>query len=168
MTRRWAVVSFAGVLAAFSCIAVSSAPSNAQATAPSGLAVLHVSASPPPPANSLALGPLSSSADVHLDVTLKLPDPSAVTSFIASLSDRHSANFHHFLRPGQFGRLFGPSLSEVAAVDAVLRSDGLHPGQATSDRLSIPVTASASTLAPPWPRMSRESSASVMSFYPRA
>ena len=146
MTRRWAVVSFAGVLAAFSCIAVSSAPSNAQATAPSGLAVLHVSASPPPPANSLALGPLSSSADVHLDVTLKLPDPSAVTSFIASLSDRHSANFHHFLRPGQFGRLFGPSLSEVAAVDAVLRSDGLHPGQATSDRLSIPVTASASTL----------------------
>ena len=108
MTRRWAVVSFAGVLAAFSCIAVSSAPSNAQATAPSGLAVLHVSASPPPPANSLALGPLSSSADVHLDVTLKLPDPSAVTSFIASLSDRHSANFHHFLRPGQFGRLSGP------------------------------------------------------------
>jgi hypothetical protein len=146
MTRRWAVVSFAGVLAAFSCIAVSSAPSNAQATAPSGLAVLHASASPPPPAHSLALGPLSSSADVHVDVTLKLPDPSAVTSFIATLSDRHSANFHHFLRPGQFGRLFGPSLSEVAAVDAVLRSDGLRPGQATSDRLSIPVTASASAL----------------------
>jgi subtilase family serine protease len=76
--------------------------------------------------------------------TLKLPDPSAVTSFIASLSDRHSANFHHFLRPGQFGELFGPPLSEVAAVETVLRSDGLHPGQVASDHLSIPVTAPAS------------------------
>jgi subtilase family serine protease len=37
-------------------------------------------------------------------------------------------------------------LSEVAAVDAVLRSIGLHPGQAASDRLSIPVTAPASTI----------------------
>jgi subtilase family serine protease len=78
--------------------------------------------------------------DIHVDVTLKLPDPSAVTSFIASLSNRNSPNFHHFLRPGQFGQLFGPSLSEVAAVDAVLRADGLHPGRVTSDRLSIPVT----------------------------
>ncbi len=66
--------------------------------------------------------------------------------FIASLSDRQSANFHHFLRPGQFGQLFGPPLSEVAAVDAVLRADGLHPGQVASDRLSIPVTAPASVL----------------------
>ena len=86
------------------------------------------------------------SADVHLDVTLKLPDPSAVTAFITSLSDRSSPNFQHFLRPGQFGRLFGPPLSEVAAVDAVLRSDGLHPGQVSSNRLSIPVTAPASAI----------------------
>src|SRR5208283_2100968 len=42
--------------------------------------------------------------------------------------------------------LFGPPLSEVAAVDAVLRSDGLHPGWVASDRLLIPVTAPASVL----------------------
>jgi len=34
----------------------------------------------------------------------------------------------------------------VAAVDAVLRADGLHPGQVPSDRLSIPVTAPASMI----------------------
>jgi hypothetical protein len=84
--------------------------------------------------------------DIHVDVTLKLPDPAGVTSFIASLSDRNSPNFHHFLRPGQFGQLFGPPLSEVAAVDAVLRADGLHPGQVTSNRLLIPVTAPASAI----------------------
>ena len=146
MTNRWLVVSFAGALAASSAVLVSSAPSNAQEIVPSGLSVLHRSASPLPPAHSLALGSLSPSTDLHIDVTLKLPDPSAVTSFIASLADRHSANFHRFLRPGQFGPLFGPSLSEVAAVDAVLRSDGLQPGQVASDRLSIPVTAPASII----------------------
>ncbi len=146
MTNRWLVVSFAGAIAASSFVATSSVPSNAQAVAPSGLAVLHRSASPLPPAHSLALGPLSPSAEVHVDVILKLPNPSAVTAFITSLSDRHSPNFHHFLRPGQFGPLFGPPLSEVAEVDAVLRSDGLHPGQVASDRLSIPVTAPAAAL----------------------
>ena len=137
---------FAAFLAAASSIAVVSLPSNAQTIAPSGLAVLHASASLSLPAHSLALGALSSRTDIHVDVTLKLPDPSAVTSFIASLSDRHSANFHHFLGPGQFGQLFGPSLSEVAAVEAVLRSDGLHPGPVTSDRLTIPLTAPASVI----------------------
>jgi hypothetical protein len=108
--------------------------------------VLHQSASPLPPTHSVALGPLSRSAELHVDVTLKLPNPPAVAAFIASLSDRQSANFHHFLRPGQFGQLFGPPLSEVATVDAILRADGLHPGQVASDRLSIPVTAPASAL----------------------
>src|ERR1019366_2317248 len=89
---------------------------------------------------------LAPAADLHVDLTLKLPDPAAVTAFITSLSDRSSANFHHFLRPGQFGQSFGPPLSEVAAVDAVLRADGLHPGPVASDRLSIPVEARASTI----------------------
>jgi subtilase family serine protease len=69
-----------------------------------------------------------------------------VTSFIASLSDRSSTNFRRFLRPGQFGRLFGPSPSEVAAVEASLRTAGLDPGPVTSNRLMIPVTAPASSV----------------------
>jgi len=121
-------------------------PSRATALVPSALTVLRASTSPPAPAHSVALGPLSPSVELHIDVTLRLPDPSAVTAFITSVSDRRSADFHHFLRPGQFGQLFGPPPSEVTAVDAVLRSDGLHPGQLTSNRLSIPVTAPASAL----------------------
>jgi subtilase family serine protease len=110
------------------------------------LTVLRASASPSLPAHSVALGPLPGATEVHLDVTLKLPDPSAVASFIASLSDRGSPSFHHFLSARQFGPLFGPSLSEVAVVDAVLRSDGLDPGQVTPDRLIIPLTAPASVI----------------------
>jgi subtilase family serine protease len=134
------------VLAASLSIAVWTAPSRAQASVTSALTVLHASASPLVPEHSSALGALEPAADVHLDVTLKLPDPSEVSTFIASLSDRSSPNFRHFLRPGQFGHLFGPSLTEVAAVDAVLRARGLHPGQVSSNHLSIPVTAPASVV----------------------
>ena len=146
MANRWLVVSFVVVLTAVSFVADFPARSSAQPTIPSRLSVLGASTSPELPAHSRALGPVAPSADIYLDVTLKLPDPIAVTSFIASLSDRHSANFHRFLRPGQFGSLFGPPLSEVASVDSVLRSDGLHPGRVTSDHLSIPVVARASVV----------------------
>ena len=146
MMKHLSAALFAGVLATSSSTVVWSAPSRPQALVPSALTVLRASTSPPAPAHSVALGPLSPSVELHIDVTLRLPDPSAVTAFITSVSDRRSADFHHFLRPGQFGQLFGPPPSEVTAVDAVLRSDGLHPGQLTSNRLSIPVTAPASAL----------------------
>ena len=142
MRSRFTAFSFAGVLAVTSLVA-GVARSGAQASSPSGLRVLRASAGPELPVHSHVLGAVSSSEAIRVDVTLKLPDPAAVTAFIASLSDRSSADFHHFLRPGQFGQLFGPPLSEVASVDAVLRSDGLKPGQVTSDHLSIPVTAPA-------------------------
>ena len=92
----------------------------------------------PGPTARIRVGELAPSADIHLDVTLKPPDPSAVTAFITSLSDRSSSNFRHFLLPGQFGRLFGPPLSEVAAVDTVLRSDGLRPGQVEVENVLDP------------------------------
>jgi len=122
------------------------APSGAGAAATSALSLLGSSASPLVPEHSSALGALAPATDIHLDVTLKLPDPSAVTTFIASLSERHSPDFQHFLRPGQFGQLFGPPLSQVAAVEAVLRADGLRPGPVSRNRLSIPVTATASAI----------------------
>ena len=146
MTKFRPMTLLLAALAASSSIAFWAAPSRAQATVTSALTVLRTSASPLVPEHSSALGALTPAADVHVDVTLKLPDPAAVTAFITSLSDRSSPNFQHFLRPGQFGQLFGPPLSEVAAVDVVLRSDGLRPGHVSSNRLSIPVTAPASVI----------------------
>lgn len=79
-------------------------------------------------------------------MTLNLPDPAALTAFIAGLSNKQSPLFDQFLRAGQFGARFGPSLSAVAAVRAALQQAGLSPGAVTSDRLSIPVTASAAAV----------------------
>src|SRR5262249_57142237 len=91
-------------------------------------------------------GPLAPGTSLRLDVTLKVRDQAALTSFIAALWDRHSPLFHHFLRPGQFGPRFGATLAQVARVDAALRSMGLAPGKVSSDRLLIPVRASAAAV----------------------
>jgi hypothetical protein len=79
---------------------------------------------------------------LRLDVTLKIGDPGALTAFIADVSNKQSPLFDHFLAPGQFGPRFGLSLSAAAAVRAALQRAGLSPGPLSSDRLSIPVTAS--------------------------
>jgi hypothetical protein len=142
MTRRWAAGLLTGVLVVAFSVADLSAPPRAQAAVPAHFVVLQSSNSPLPPLHATSLGSLSPTADLHVDITLKLPDPAAVRAFIASLSDRDSPAFDHFLRPGQFGQIFGPSSSEVSAVEDALRSQGLHPGRVARDRLVIPVTAS--------------------------
>jgi subtilase family serine protease len=101
---------------------------------------------PPLPAGAVRLGPLAPGTMLHVDVTLKVRDPAALGAFAAGVTTQNSPLFGHFLRPGQFGPRFGAALSSIAAVAAALRQAGLSPGQVPSDRLSIPVTASAAAV----------------------
>lgn len=145
MSIRWPAALFAVVLAAFS-VGVWSSPSPAQSAAGSVPVVLRSSASPPLPAQSIALGRLSASTELRVDVTLQLPHPAALRAYLGSLSVKSSPNFRHFLGKDQFATLFGPSSSQVAAVEGALRSAGLEPGRVTTDHLMIPVHAKASLL----------------------
>ena len=101
------------------------------------------SAAPKLPATAVRLGTVSGTTTISLDVTLKVHDQPALNAFLAGLSDKNSPLFHHFLSPGQFGPMFGPTLAEVTAVENALRGAGLSPGVVSANRLSIPVTASA-------------------------
>jgi subtilase family serine protease len=136
-------------LAALVGVLVAVAPSGAAArttaisTAASPAVALSASPAPALPAHAVRLGAVSPASVLRLDVTLQVPDQGALTAFLAGLSNRTSPYFHDFLQPGQFGRLFGPSLSQVATVEAALRAAGLSPGAVTSNRLAIPVTATA-------------------------
>ncbi|MGD0701536.1 MAG: protease pro-enzyme activation domain-containing protein [Trebonia sp.] len=103
-------------------------------------------AAPKLPARAARVGAVAPGTAIHLDVTLQLPDQAALNAFLAGLSSRTSPFFRQFLKPGQFGQVFGPSLSQVATVERALRAAGLTPGQVTSGRLAIPVTATAGTI----------------------
>jgi hypothetical protein len=124
---------------------VSPAPA-ATAAGPGPLEMIHGDTPAVAPRGAIDLGGMSAQSVLHLDVTLRLPDPAALASFIAAVSDRRSPLFHQFLRPGQFAARFGPAPAQVAAVEAALRAEGLAPGQVSPDGLAIAVTAPAATV----------------------
>jgi hypothetical protein len=88
-------------------------------------------------------GPLAASATVHGTVVLRSRDESALTGFIARVTDPHSPSFGHYLRRGAFAGRFGPTIAARRAVTAALRHDGLRVGPATSSGLLVPFTGTA-------------------------
>ncbi len=136
-----------GLTGAIAVSAPSRAAPSATLSASAGAPVaLAGSAAPRLPAGAVRLGPVSAASMINVDVTLNVRDQAALTAFLAGLADRSSPLFHRFLRPGQFGPEFGPRLAQVAAVENALRSAGLSPGAVSSNRLIIPVTASAAAI----------------------
>jgi subtilase family serine protease len=121
----------------------STAQTRAASTAPVALAS---SVSARLPRGAVKLGPVAAASKLRLDVTLKVRDQAALKAFLAALSNRQSPLFHRFLRPGQFGPRFGPTLAAIATVRAALRQVGLSPGAVSANRLYIPVTASAAAI----------------------
>jgi subtilase family serine protease len=122
---------------------ISASPADGRPGGAGPLVRLAKTAPPAVPAGARLIGPLAAGRRIRLDVTLTLPDPGAVASYVAALSDPHSPLFHRFLRGGQFGLRFGPSQATVATVESALRAAGLEPGTVAGDHLAIPVVATA-------------------------
>lgn len=141
-TKR-SLIAILAACAAVLGVLTSAAPSRAGL---SPLVALAASRAPGLPAGTVRLGALPPAAKISFEVTLNVPDQAALTAFLAGLNDPASPFFQRFLRPGQFGPMFGASLAQVTAVRDALRSAGLSPGQVSADRLSIPVTATASAI----------------------
>ncbi len=59
------------------------------------------------------------------DLALTEPHQAALTSFLASLSDTASANYHHFLTPTTYAKRFGASATTVSAVRNYLARYGI-------------------------------------------
>jgi subtilase family serine protease len=81
------------------------------------------------------------------DVTLAPRHASGLSSFIASLSDTASANFHRFLTPREFAQRYGATASSVDAVRSYLRGYGLRVGSLSTGRLVLHVTGSTTNIA---------------------
>ena len=61
----------------------------------------------------------------------------ALTDFIQAAHTPGSSSFHQWLTPAEFGRLYGPTNSDVAAVTAWLESHGLTINQVHAGRVAI-------------------------------
>ncbi len=104
---------------------------------------MAVGGSLPLPRTAVRLGAVSGSAKLRLDIILRPRDPAALAAFATAVSTPGSPLYRHYLKRGRFGSVFGPTRATVHAVEADLGRLGLHPGPVTTNRLAIPVTATA-------------------------
>jgi subtilase family serine protease len=81
------------------------------------------------------------------DVTLAPRDASGLSSFIASLSNTASLNFHHYLTPSTFAQRYGATASSVDALRTYLRGYGLHVGSLSTGGLVLHVTGTTTDIA---------------------
>ncbi len=57
--------------------------------------------------------------------------------YLASLEDRNSSNFHHFLTPEQFGKQYGPAPEDVAQVVSWLNGHGFAVNKVEKSHMAI-------------------------------
>ncbi len=61
----------------------------------------------------------------------------ALDTYLAQLQDKSSPNYHKWLTPEQFGQLYGPADSDIAALVAWLESHGLQVETLSKGRTNI-------------------------------
>ena len=62
--------------------------------------------------------------------------------YLASLEDKNSSNFHHFLTPAQFGQQYGPAPEDVAQIVTWLNGQGLAVNKVAASNMAIEFTGS--------------------------
>ncbi len=64
--------------------------------------------------------------------------------YLASLEDKNSPNFHHFLTPEQFGQQYGPATEDVAKIVSWLSGQGFSVNKVAKSNMAIEFTGSVS------------------------
>jgi hypothetical protein len=70
-------------------------------------------------------------------VVLEPRDEAGLARFIATVSDRRSVSYGRYLRPGEFGTRFGPTVATVRRVADDLRARGLQVGTVSPSRMLV-------------------------------
>ena len=129
----------AGTLAA----AGTAASAQPRPAAGSASRLVTVSAAPRLPLGARVVGYVTANTAETAAIALKLPNPAAVTSFIAATTNPHSSQYHHYLARGQFGKVFGPSSATIADVKSELAREGLKVTNVSSNGILVSFTGTA-------------------------
>ena len=78
---------------------------------------------------------------IRLVLSRSAEQQAALDSYLAQLQDKSSPNYHKWLTPEQFGQLYGPADSDIAALVAWLESYGFQVEPVSTGRTNIAFTA---------------------------
>ncbi|HEY5103765.1 MAG TPA: protease pro-enzyme activation domain-containing protein, partial [Acidimicrobiales bacterium] len=138
MTRaRWSLVALSSALVALAL------PLSALGASASEARVV-VAGVVPLPSNDVVVNNVITT---NFDVALRGTNQTALTAFIASLSNTASMNYHRYLTPAQYGSRYGASASAVSAVSSYLQSNGLQIGSLSKGRNILKVSGTTTQIA---------------------
>jgi hypothetical protein len=146
-----AQVSTAFSLVSAGLLGFSSATANAQATPritgpvnESALASLPGEVHPwARPQFDRGAAPANLSGHMLMVLKRSSEQETALQTFLASQQDPHSANYHKWLTPEDFGKRFGVADSDVQSVSSYLSSQGMRVGRVYGSHMAIEVEATA-------------------------
>jgi hypothetical protein len=148
-THRGALPALAAALTvACATAAVSSAATAAASTPVPGVqsGMVRIGAAPRLPAGASPAGVVDANSTVHVTVALTPRNPSALAAYAQGVSTPGSPDYHDYLTVSQFAQRFGATPQQQATVADSLRAEGLSPGAASPNGLSLDITATAGTL----------------------
>jgi subtilase family serine protease len=81
--------------------------------------------------------PSTQMTHIRLVLSRSAAQQAALDTYLAELQQKSSPNYHKWLTPEQFGKLYGPADSDVAVIVSWLESHGLKLEQISSGRTNI-------------------------------
>ncbi len=88
------------------------------------------------------VGPHPKSSTIKLTIGLKLRSADRLQTFLQEVQYPPSSEYHHFLTPQQFTKLYGPTTTEVNAVVRFLRQYNIQVSDVAPNRILIHTKAS--------------------------
>jgi kumamolisin len=82
----------------------------------------------------------AASQEIHLSFDLKTAPIAQIQSYVSTLTDPKSPNYHHWLTPAAFGAKFGASQADTNAVVAYLNANGMTDVKVWPDHVIISAT----------------------------
>jgi hypothetical protein len=132
LQRGLAVAVVAGTAAGFSAL-----PAVANAASRPRLQGLATVAATPHFDGMRRIGAVARSQEIVGAVALNPRNPAALEEYATVVSTPGTAQYHRFVTPSGFARLFGPTRSSIAAVSSQLRADGLRLGSVSANGLLV-------------------------------
>ncbi|HKT28110.1 protease pro-enzyme activation domain-containing protein [Dyella sp.] len=90
-----------------------------------------------PSIDATQIAPLEASKPLHVEVSLNLRNVDQLQSFLASVNQPGSANYHHFLTPAQFKAQYAPTDAQVQAVVAHMQASGFTHIKVAANNLLV-------------------------------
>lgn len=113
---------------------VAAAVPSLAATTSGNVAVGHA---PALPKGAVSAASPAASKKLSLDIELNTGHAAALAAYASAVSDKNSSYYHHYLTTSQIAEYFGASQTEISAVEASLKAQGLTVESASSNGMFI-------------------------------